>query len=325
MKKFRQIVKVLESVNRNRNKLSVFLIFVLVSTILWLLIKLSDEYTVGVSLPLYYDEIPSNKTLVEKTDEYLNFTVTSRGFVIFKTIYLTNNREILIPLDQIPYRKRNSVEYYINTSNLREWLARKFKINDSEIAFDDTEIRFRLEELYSKKIKVIPNLSLSFKDQYQQYSESQTDPDSITVFGTAMVIDTMNSIFTHHLNLQDIDQTIRVRLPLVYSPELISISPEEIELVVEVERFTETTFILPVKQPELQTSLKIFPEQVTAKFLVSLKDYANLSNSDFKILLDTNGLHQNKPTLSLTVAHQPKKIKNLTISPDFVEYIRTRP
>ncbi len=152
MNPVRQIVSTFDPVRKNRNRLSVFLLFVFVSAILWLLIKLSDDYSVSMNLPVTFEDLPNDKWLAEKSDHSLKLTINSRGFVIFRAAYLKNVRQLAVSLESIPYRKQNQNDYYINTANLRNLAAEAFNIDETDIEFEETELRFKLDNLEKKKI-----------------------------------------------------------------------------------------------------------------------------------------------------------------------------
>jgi hypothetical protein len=115
MNPVRKIVSTLDPARKNRNRLSVFLLFVFVSTILWLLIKLSDNYSMSFDLPVTFEDLPNDKWLAEQTDQTLKLTINSRGFVIFRATYLRNVRQLPVSLKLIPYRKRGTEKAWCNT------------------------------------------------------------------------------------------------------------------------------------------------------------------------------------------------------------------
>jgi hypothetical protein len=323
MKQLQQIVDDIVPSAKKRKKLPVFVLFVFISTILWLLIKLSGDYSIGLSLPVNYEEIPSEKLLAEVNDPNLKFTINSRGFVILKVKYFSKVRAATLSLAQIPYRKRSQTEYYINTNNLREYLARAYRINETDIFFDDTELRFMLEDLHAKRVPVIAELNISYKQEFLNYANPVILPDSVVIYGSSQVLDTIYSIRTSKLQLTDVAYDINTTLGLIHNHN-IRVVPNTVDLMVDVERFTETSLTLPITKPNVRPGIRTFPENVTASFLVSLKDYPYIQPSDFEIGIDTAGLYKNRPTLKVEIISYPKVIQNLRIEPSSVEYIRVR-
>ena len=55
------------------------LVFMLVAALLWLIIKLSDTYTVTVPFAIHYVDIPASQ-IVSDNDQEVSATVTTSGF-----------------------------------------------------------------------------------------------------------------------------------------------------------------------------------------------------------------------------------------------------
>ncbi|HSG67354.1 MAG TPA: hypothetical protein VK994_01510, partial [Bacteroidales bacterium] len=73
---------------RFRNHLYIFLICCVISLFIWFLIKMSDEYVAEVSMPVKYDNIPSQKLLV-RADNQINIKIRAKGGDIFSVKFLS--------------------------------------------------------------------------------------------------------------------------------------------------------------------------------------------------------------------------------------------
>jgi hypothetical protein len=319
----RQIVSNLDPVRKNRNKLSVFLLFVFVSTILWLLIKLTDDYTMTFNLPVNYVDLPNDKWLAEQTDQTLKLSINSRGFVILRVGYLSKVRQLTVSLESTPYRKRSLNSYYVNTVNLRNLIAEIFSINETDIEFEETELRFKLDNLAQKRLAVKPNLAINYKKQYNASAYPVLDPDSVWVYGPENMLDTMQAIHTQQLQLKDVEQDVNMHLELAFDEKQIRLQPSEVTLKVAVDRFTEASFTIPIRIPG-PLHLKTFPDRVQVNFMVSLSDFNKVEAAQFQVELDTSGISLNVNALRLKLSQSPPMAKNITMSPESVEYIRIK-
>lgn len=323
MNPVRQIVSTFDPVRKNRNRLSVFLLFVFVSAILWLLIKLSDDYSVSIDLPVTFEDLPNDKWLAEQTDQTLKLTINSRGFVIFRAAYLRNVRQLAVSLESIPYRKQSQNDYYINTANLRNLAAEAFNVNETDIGFEETELRFKLENLAQKRLAVQARLAINYKQQYNASATPRLLPDSVWVFGPENMLDTMQVIYTQHIQLKEVEQDVNMRLALDYNKEQVKLQPAEVGLKIAVDRFTEASFTIPIRTPE-QLQLKTFPERVQINFMVSLSDFSKIEATQFRVEIDTSGIAHNANALQLKLTQSPPLATNITMSPESVEYIRIK-
>ena len=75
--------------------------FILISTLLWLIIKLSDTYTVTVPFAVHYVDIPASQ-LISDNDQEVSASVKTSGFKLLN-YYLRNkgNRKIDVSLKDI--------------------------------------------------------------------------------------------------------------------------------------------------------------------------------------------------------------------------------
>ncbi len=323
MNQVNRIVSKLNPPTKNRSKLLVFLIFVVFSSVLWLLIKLSHDYSVSISLTVTYTELPGGKWMQEQTDNQLKISLNSRGFVLMRALYLRNVKTLEIPLNKLPYRKRSQTEYYINTANLRDIVAKAFNINETDIDFDDTDLRFQLEDLHHIMAAVKPQLTIAYRPQYQAKDIISVIPDSVNIYGPKNLLDTIQSIMTRPISLKDVDMDIRLSAPLQFDPGLLSVVPEEVAISITVDRFTEATFTVPIQLPQ-QPRIKTFPDAAQISFQLSLSDFSRASASQFIVELDTTGMHTGQSSLKLNLVSKPDYVRNISLSPSTVEFIRIK-
>ncbi len=307
--------------NGKRRKIPVFLLFVFLSSVLWLLIKLSDEYIYTLSIPITYKDLPGDVWMPEQTDDRLNLSVQSRGFVILKLKYLKRIGNLEISLDEVPWRKRSQTEYYIHTANLRAITADLLNISEGEIDFEDNETRLLVKPLQHKKVAVNSRISYHYASGYNSIDGPQLKPDSVFVYGPGEILDTLQFVHTKAVTLNEVKSHLRQKLPLIYDESRLRIEPKEIMLEIQAERFTESSFQLNIMVPEFDPRIKIFPEMTVVRFMLSVNDYSRTMPHDFRVILDTSTLHNRPDYLPLKLNQQPDWVKNVTINPDFVEYI----
>jgi YbbR domain-containing protein len=137
------------------------------------------------------------------------------------------------------------------------------------------------------------------------------------------MLDTMQAIPTRQLQLKDVAQNVNQRLALAFDKQQISLQPEEVNLRIAVDRFTEASFSIPIQIPD-QLQLKTFPDQVQVNFMVSLSDFSVVEASQFQVELDTSGMALNVNALKLTLTQSPPIARNITMSPESVEHIRIK-
>ena len=90
--------------------------------------------------------------------------------------------------------------------------------------------------------------------------------------------------------------------------------------MVDVERYTEKEVEVPVTVSDT-LSVRFFPETMTVKCMVAIKDYGLITPASFSVMADTAQLHQLQPLLDIRLVTVPDQVQVLKTNPDRVEYL----
>ena len=92
---------------------------------------------------------------------------------------------------------------------------------------------------------------------------------------------------------------------------------------VEVDRFSERSFLLPIETENLPSNkvYKFFPNHVTVTFLAPLKQLKNIRQEDFKFGVNPNDMNIDNTKIQLEVLNAPENIINLRWEPKEVDYL----
>jgi hypothetical protein len=308
---------------RFRSDRLIFIICILFASLFWLLIKLSDVYSVNYSFRVTYNNVPSALRLTKMVDSTLDLNLTARGFAILK-MNIFNDIELLdINLDNYTIDHHGGVDYSILTQKLTDNLALIIGVNKKDIQFSKATLSFEMEKTQEKKVPVIPNYSLSFVRQYDLYSEVKTDPGYIMVYGPKNVLDTLYHITTKKLILENLmsDKVVKVELE---NPDnsLLSFDNDEVTMYFKVEKFTESEIEVPINLSNLRFTLKTFPSKVKIYYRVAQLDFNKVRTHQFNIFPVLNNMDiLQVQKLPLKLSKQPDFIRNIRIVPSEVEFL----
>ena len=93
----------------------------------------------------------------------------------------------------------------------------------------------------------------------------------------------------------------------------------EVEIVVNVEKYTEAEVEVPITIPD-DTQLHLFPNKVKIRYIVAIKDYPIINDISFKVTIDPDGIFLNE-TLPVKLLLYPNNTQIISINPEEVEYI----
>lgn len=302
-----------------RKELSVFLFFVLFSSLMWLLIKLSDQYNVTIAMKVKFEDIPAEKLMPLPHEQTLKTTITATGFNLLR-YYATrkSKRFITISLAQIPYRNLNGNLYYIGSQQIRDVVADLIHVNINEVLFSENELVFTLEPLKSKIVPVEIKCNLRYRKQYGIYGAPDWNPKEIEVYGSEDVIDTLRVVYTKNIEKDDLYENFDANVTLDLQNNIQS-ETKSVQLHVEVERFTEATITVPIESVE-QPKLRLFPDHVLIHYNVAMRDFRRIDPKLFQVRTDLSGLQNLDSFLELEIA-APVNVHVIRYEPEQVEYL----
>lgn len=221
-------------------------------------------------------------------------------------------------MKDINYKKTNFETYSYSKRYLEEKIAEFISATTNEVQVADELQYFVMSKLASKKVKIIPQTSFDFERQYNYYGEPIAIPDSATVFGTSKDIQDIQYLQTEVVNRKNVNQNIDTKAKLALKDN-IQCDVNEVEIVVNVEKYTEAEVEVPITIPD-ETQLHLFPNKVKIRYIVAIKDYPIINDISFKVTIDPEGIFLNE-TLPVKLLLYPNNTQIISINPEQVEYI----
>ena len=292
--------------------------FILIAGLLWLIIKLSDTYTVTVPFAIHYVDIPSSQ-LIENNDEEVNVTVSTTGFKLLNYYFKTKkNRKIDISLKEAKYKKNDDRLYSYNSRIIIDKVGEMLASNTTDISTTDDIQYFTMSRLASKKVKIVPVTNFTFEKQYGFYGEPSATPDSITIYGTVNDVNNTKEIRTRIVTRKNVNQNIETKVKIDLKDGL-NADIDEVEVFANVEKFTESEAIVPIIIPG-KLKLHLYPDKVAVRYKVAMKDYAIINDLSFKAIVDTTDMLFND-VMPVQLVLYPSNTQIIGIDPKEVEFI----
>jgi hypothetical protein len=309
-----------EIVRKDKSKFLTFLFFLLISSLLWFLIKLSKEYTTQTSFMVVYTDAPVNKW-VSTTEQRVNLSFIADGFVTLRhNLVREPNRVVEISLEEVPYRLEGGNTYSYGSQYVAERVADWLGVPSGNVTVNDDKQFFNMEDLQQKELPVRVPLDVKTQRQYVVYGNPEVTPATITVYGPKSVLDTMKAIKTAVFHATGANADLMAALPIDFCDGAVRGTEASVQVKVQVEQFTETIVEVPVtvKDP---LHVRFFPETISVKCVVPIRDYPNLSPSSFRVVADTAQLHRRQPLLDIHLVEVPEHVVVVKTKPEQVEYL----
>ena len=308
-------------------KLYIFIICFLISSLIWVLIKLSRDYTEILKCRVTYINVPSDKVVVNDLDSVFTLKLKSKGFKLFTNNIFFNPTNINIDVASLVRKKKNSVrDYFIATSDLYQTIGTQIHYPNNVISIIPDTLYFRLEKIYNKKVPVKVKLNLSFAQQYRLNDSIKCKPDSVLVSGTKVAIDTIKFVETISKALSNLNSNQEISLDFnsKYSLSKIKISPVSVKTIIPVEKYTEATIDLPIIIANNNNNyvVRTFPEKVRVTYLVSLSNFKKVKPDMFSAMADISKvLLAKSKKMKVDVSKYPAFVEIRHVDPEKVEFL----
>ncbi|WP_405201507.1 hypothetical protein [Dokdonia sp. LLG6352-1] len=285
-----------------------FLFFLLFTTIIAGLIKLSKTYKTQFEVAIEVVDVPIDRTIQELTPSYVKVSAEGSGFSL-----LTNAIEE--PTLKVSFTELQSVESHMYEYTVTARSLSQKQVVDNEgavLAIVPPQIRIAVDSVASKRIPVQSNVAVSYKTGYGAKSKLRIEPDSITIVGPATSITSIKEVFTIGKELMEVDKKIaqEVALSTQELPQDVRLSQTAVNVVQDVAKYTEGKIVVPITiLNDLDTQVKILPKTAEVSYIVELENFDKITPSDFLVTCDYENATDNDAYLPLKIAKAPATVK----------------
>jgi hypothetical protein len=307
----------------------IFLIFLLISTLFWLLNQLSKDTTAQVRYPVHFYNSGEQRIIVNDPPVYLLLKVKGQGYKLIRYKMRPWRSPLEIDLRLFPLRPEKAGEahhFYLLSSYMKGYVNDHLGENMVlEHIFPDT-LRFVFDSLVKRRVPVRAAVVIEPARQYILKDTPRLVPDTVAVSGPAMILDTLHEIYTERREFKGVESSFGEDLSLIAPPHT-TLSTGKVVLQVDVEQYTEAVYEIPLLKKNVPDtlSLRLFPSSVKVYFKVGLSRYKKLLPELFTAAVDYRDLQKEKTDkLPIHLEKYPLGIEAIRLEPERVEYLIER-
>jgi len=307
--------------NATKRKIKEFVIFLVLTSIIWLLMELSKTYTSTAVFRINYENLPANKLIQNKPVAAVEVALKAPGFSLLR--YKIWDNTVNLSLANLRKTKSN----YILLPNLQIAYLNSQLPNETEVVrvLTDT-ISLDLGVNKTKKVIVSPSIDLNFKLGFGLTNPLKIIPDSVLITGPDKYIDSIKKIEMIPIKLNGINKNISIttNLKLPLKSEHIIMSTKKVKITGEVDKFTEGSFTIPVtiiNKPK-NVVVNTLPNEVQVVFQSGLTNYPKINSKSVLVVYDYNQYKKDTLIQFLTPIIKQKSdlITSLKINPSQIEF-----
>lgn len=304
----------------NKHSAFTFLVFLVISTAAWFLVKLSEDYTTQTSFRLQLSDAPTDQW-ISSDEQSVKMSLNVDGFHVLRYKMIREpKRVVTIALSDVPYRQENGDTYSFSSQYVAEKIADRLNISASNITMNDAMIYFNMRPLKSKVVPIALRSDIKTQRQFGLYGIPTLEPASVTIYGPDEIIDTVRSVRTELLSRVNVGESFNASVGLDLLDGKIHSNTTEVNATFEIDKFTEMDVEVPIKMTD-SLKMRFFPEMMTVKCLVAMRDYASISPESFTVSVDKQQLKAMQPLLDVRLASWPPTVQIISTRPDKVEYL----
>ncbi len=296
-----------------------FGVFLVISATFWFISTLNDTYEMEIRVPLQLSDVPQNVVITEPLPDSISFTLKDKGFVLLQHRLGGIDRPIRIPFRL--YVGKNG-RGNVTPSDIQKQFVTRLTGSTRIMSVKAKHWDFCFNYGANKRIPVVMDANLSTKPDYYISSITIT-PDTINLYASTKALDSIHSIKTEPLRIDNIGQSFsqEVILQHIYGSKA---SPEKVKINVVCEQLTEVQLQVPITVANAPEGIlvKTFPSRVDVRVAVGVKRSESIHAEQFSVVADYNELTpDNNTKLPIRVSSMPKGVLKATLKVNSVDYL----
>jgi len=304
-----------------------FSVFLFISVLIWLLSALSKNYTAVIRYPLDYTDFPEDRVIVGEPREFLDLRVNAGGYALLR--YKTFRKPVPISFNVSSFNfsrtGQDSARAYILTRYIRDQVSRQLPAELQLLEIKPDTLNFQFAHRVSRMVKIRPDIRYQLDNQFTLKDGIRLEPDSVSVSGPDVVLDTLSAVYTERIDLGLLSKSYSDKVRLRRMDE-VELGRSRVNCVIEIERYTEVQLSIPIGVENLPDSLSLqaFPSRVRFTCTVGLSKYYRIDGNLIRAVVDYNEINENSNVLEVDIQNIPVYLLGYDYYPNSVEFLLSR-
>ena len=310
----------LKSFSKNK-KLNTYFFFFVISFAFWFLNMLSRTHETNFSIPVHYVNHPVDLMQVADPSDVIDVRVKASGINII-SFHLFNHKSLILNYDvsnSQPINNGRTVFWIMNSK--RKELTNMLGASIEIMNINPERVIVPFVNKIKKEVPLILESEIKLREQFWMANEIKLNPSSVILYGEQDLLDSINSIRTDFLRLDDIGKDQLHEIALVI-PDGLRSNIEFVLVELNVEPFIEEVIREEVEVRNLPKgyNIKLFPSNVDVTIRLP-KDKHQLVKTNFlRLYIDGSNL-VDKRLISVSYDNLPATVRVERIYPNYLEFL----
>lgn len=290
-----------------------FFVCLLFSIVVWIAIKMSEEYTVRDKFDINY-KIESAYDFTNNPLQTIDFDKTGTGWALIKSSTPVLDKNVTI--ETIP----EIHSQLIQRSELTQLISRKINtpnIKVDNLSVDAVYLQYEKRDTKRVPIKLIGTIKPT--NGYIFTDDIILSPDHVVISGATSVLDTIAFWPTQSIGDIHIKEPFEQSHPLSLENH-INLDINSISIKADVEQITQKKLTVPIYTDN--KNVQLLPAYVQVEFNTGISRFHsfNADQFSFKVRIDSTDNRSNK-NAPVILEKYPRHIINVRFQPKVVEYL----
>jgi YbbR domain-containing protein len=298
-----------------KSKVFVISLIVSFSILLWVFVSFSGEYSIILNIPVEVSNIPETHSISLISANDVSLRLKGQGWQLVQHT-LGRDPKFLIASPNQTGENEISVR---NALELNSWLATSLQLTE----INPEKINIGLEKRKTKKVEIIPVVSLTFKPGYGLVSQVKIEPDSVEITGPESIIDEIEIINTKSKGLSNLESETSFSLQLE-KRKFVEISDNECKIIVDVQKIVDKNFddlFVQTKNIPSRYELMLAPQKISLTLRGGISQLSKMKNEDLNIFVNFEQAINDTVGSVEPVIEIPEFTSLIDIKPNRLEYI----
>tara|TARA_B100001094_G_C18128501_1_gene770858 strand:+ start:551 stop:1534 length:984 start_codon:yes stop_codon:yes gene_type:complete len=309
---------------QDKKQLKVFLACIAISTILWGLLRFSEEREDELEIVLNYKNFPKDEMIISELPRVMPIKIRAQGFALLSRSFGFNKPSVEIDLSKVQIISRGDIKQYIWLPKLNaKEIIRSIGTNIKSSIFPVDTIKVMFSDIVTKDLITSFNYKVSKAREHFIIKEPLVSPFKVKVRGAKAILNNLDTISTEPIIIEvlesDLDNDYKLNLPFGVD----SVFKDSVRVFLGVDALKEHQFEVPISIKNAPDTLefKLFPNEVVVSFICATSELPKVTPNDFLAQVDYNDIKSSFKKLSVKLDGFPSIVREIKVEPASVECI----
>ena len=300
-----------------KRRIHIVVTTILIGTFLWLSTNLRESYQITVAAPLTIEEIPRDMAVRTPVPRTVQLKFRGNGWRL-AGVLLRPDIRLRVPLSSL---LPGNCIITINDVLERISLSPGVQL----VGMNPDTVAVLLDHRALKRVPVIPDFVVMFREGYGQVGNVMLSPESVTVSGAAALLDHIEGWHTAVIRFDDVKAPVEEDVALMESPDfLLECTPAAVRARINVQPFAEKVFSgLAVELRSLPSNRDVIfiPPKIEIVARGGIRQLASILPVDFQVSVEYERIVADTTGTIEPHIHTPQGVQVVVRRPERVQYI----